>query len=203
MANILPSIGTTGIYRLTAPFDTKLHVNVPYTCIAIRRLSDLVNSGIDPLNSIYTANSLVEAVYVQDVKNEVSVLSLQSPSGHMVYVPNSYLAGYPDISGVRYATMAIGVNLGAIPESVNLTALQQKFISTAREYLGVTAEASIVALSEPVMVSETDSHALEAARQSNIDTIVTDYSKFLAKQAQLDTALAKIAELEAFIEANH
>ena len=89
---IIPPIETVGIWDLAAPFDSKLlstqngaaNNKIPYTLIAIRKLSDILAAGGDPETDHYTSNSLDHARYVADFNANSSILSLQDGSGDIV-----------------------------------------------------------------------------------------------------------------------
>jgi hypothetical protein len=121
----------------------------------------------------------------------------------VVYVPSSYLAAYPDGGGIPYRVMILSANVGAIPDSLDLSPIQQKIQDDITAILGVTATVRVSAVSNVMLLDSATAQALEAARQANITDNTTDYSKLVQMTAQRDAALQKIAELENYIASNN
>jgi hypothetical protein len=75
MSDLLPMLGAAGIYTLNAPFDKDLLANTQYTCVAIRKLVEIVAGGGDPFNDYYVPKNLDKSIYSQDLANDVSIVS--------------------------------------------------------------------------------------------------------------------------------
>lgn len=198
----IPPIGTSGVWTLNAPFATKLVAGAPYTLIGIRKLVDIVASGGDAEADYYTPNNLTPADYLSDVAADASILSLQDGSGDIVYVPSTYMNNYPNIGGEQYRVLALGVNLGLVPDNLDLSNVVAKVASDIKDTIGIVSKVDVVAISQPVIKSAVDAATLEAARQNNILSSDTDYAKYLQMKNERDAALVKVANLEAFILAN-
>lgn len=203
MANFIPSIGVKGLYHLLSPFDTALLPNVPYECTAIRSMSELVASGIDPQATYYTPAGLTTAIYLSDTAAQVRIITLQSDSGIPVYVPSTYLNTFPDIGGVPYTTLVLAINIGAIPDYLNLAYLKSKIAATVLENLGIVSEVKTVVVSQPTILSQATHATVEAAREAIVGVVSTDYARYLAAAAQRDSALKKIVELETYVFGLH
>lgn len=194
----IPPIGVSGIWSLSSPFKEKLQANVPYTLIAIRKLSDILNAGGDPEADYYTVNSLDITKYTTDFNNDVSILSLQHGGNAIVYVPSSYVMSYPDIGGVPYTSLALTIPIGAIPDSLDLSYLKTRLTAVVAETIGVTATVQTVAVSNKTLLTTADAQAAETARQAKVNTTMTDYAMYLQAAAQRDSALQKIQALEQY-----
>ena len=195
----IPPIGTTGIWSLPSPFSAKLLPSIPYTCIAIRKLSDITAAGGDPETDYYTVNSIDHIRFNSDLSAGVSILSLQGGSNSIIYVPSSFINNYPDIGGVPYTVLALAINIGAIPDTLDLSYLKQRIVSVISETIGVDASVNTIAVSAKALLTNADASVVETARQLKIGTVVTDYAKYLSAITERDNARAKIVELEAFI----
>jgi len=202
MNQYIPPIGTAGLYHLDAPFATLLIADLPYTCIGVRKLSDILAAGGNPLKDYYQSNSLTVDKFNEDYANDVCILSLQCSNGALLYVPTSFVLSYPDIGGVPYSTLALAISIGIVPDTLNLSYLQSKIVDDVRDIVGIDAVVNVVAISPPTLLSYDDSKAIEAARVAKITTTVTDYSKYLETLALLETARLKITELENYIIAH-
>jgi hypothetical protein len=200
MAGFIPPVGTKGLWTLLAPFNASLLPNVSYTCIAIRNISDVIAAGGDPQALFYTPAGLSADVYEADLASDVSILTLQNPSGLVVYVPTTYLTSYPDAGGVPYKTIILAVNLGPVPESLNLSYLQSKIADSVQEIIGVKPAITPVGASATVIIPNAQDSAIVAARAAIVGTVTTDYAKYLTAQNQLNAALQKIGILENYIK---
>jgi hypothetical protein len=200
--NLIPAISTRGLYTLEAPFNAQVLAGVPYTCVAVRKLEDIIAAGGDPKALYYDANNVAGSVYETDVANGVCIVSLQAVEGSWIYVPSSFISVMPDQGGIPYRTIVLGVSLGAIPDALDLGYIKTQIGALVKDNLGVESEIQEVAISPPGNLSQAEHDTLEAARQVNITNRTTERAKLLAVTAERDAALAKVAELEAYIIAN-
>lgn len=201
---LIPPIGAAGIYQLGAPYNGLLTTGVSYTCNAIRQMGDFVKRGVDPYTEYYKPYNLSEQVYTNDVQAGVSIVSLRSSGGHWVYVPTSYILSYPNIGGISYTGLVLAANLGPVPDYLDLTALKAKIRDVIIERIGIqTTEITTVAVTEKKLLTQADHIAIEAARAQNISDITTDYSKYLSEKNRADSLQTRLAELEAYVAANH
>ena len=199
MPGFIPSIGTKGVGQLLAPFQVLLVANVPYTCIAIRQLADIIVSGNDPQALYYTPNGLSTDTYQADVAAGVSILTLQDASGSIVYVPSSYLTSYPDAGGVPYQVVMLGINLGPLPKTFNLSYLKSKIQDDVQDFIGIQSNVFQQVGSAEIIISNAQDASITAARQAAVGTLTTDYAKLLTATTQLQSAFQKIQMLEAYI----
>lgn len=203
MPNVIPQIGTRGLYRLLEPFQAALQPGVAYSCVATRRLQDITAAGGDPQDQYYTPKGLTSERYQADLAANVCIVSLQSSAGHWVYVPSSFIDGAPDQGGIPYTTMALAISLSALPDSVDLSYLKTKLHDVVLDTLGVETTVRSVALSATTLLSQAEHNAIEAARQAKISNHSTDYAQRLVIEAQRDAAFQRIQLLEEFIRVNH
>lgn len=199
---LVPPIGTSGIFQLQAPFAAQLVTNAVYTCMAIRRIADIIQAGFDPFEKYYQPYGIARSVYDSNVAADACIVSLESSAGDWLFVPSAYILSYPDQNGVPYTSLVLGISLGPIPNHLNLSAIKQRIIDDVKDYIGVTSTVTTVAVSETKLIAQTISTGIEAARMAQITATTTDRSKLLLAQAQNSSLLSKIAELEAYIKLN-
>jgi hypothetical protein len=197
--NIVPTIGTKGVWTARAPFAASLLTSVIYTCASLRTFADITAEGKDPKAAYYTPNQLTNAQYQADVAAGAVIITLMAEDGSMVYVPSTYLASYPDGNGVGYRVLGVLVKLTALPDSLPLTTLLTKIQSDCLNLIGVVAETAVVSLSNLELINATDNANLETQRRSRITTNTTDYAALQAAQAQLDMYQQRCAQLEEYI----
>lgn len=199
MNYILPSINSNGIFQLKTPFDTDLTPSVPYTCLSIRTLSDMIGAGIDPEATIYAPKNLSHEIFAQDLVDGVSIIGLQSGSGDWVYVPTSYIASYPNGSGVPYTAVMIGVSLGAIPDALDVSGLQVEIGLLCTSILGVLPATKVVVVSKTQLIDDVVHEQLETIRLNRTTTDASSEMLIGDLQNQLQLANTKIGSLENYI----
>jgi hypothetical protein len=198
--NFIPQIGSKGVWKLLTPFDTALSPQTHYTCIGIRKLSDFSAAGEDAFITYYEPASLSKDTYIADLNNDVCIITLQQNSGSVVYVPSSYIDGFPDVNGYIYNSVVLAISLGALPETLDLTYIKSKIVDDVREIIGITSTVRTVVISEPKVIGTDDHNAITAARQANITAVKTDYANYIEAVAQRDSAYQKIQVLEQYIK---
>lgn len=204
MAFLLPNIGTSGQFVLKDPFAAKLlkgtnGSSVNYTLVAIRTFAEIVAAGGDVYNDYYLPLSIDKSLYLTDQQGGAVILTIQATDMSVLNVPNSYLASYPDGGSIPYTVMALGVKLGAVPDSLDLSDIATSIQNLIKDQLGINVTVDAVAVSNMSLVSQADHARLEAARKANITDTVTDSGKVRTLQTQLDAANALVQEYQAYI----
>jgi hypothetical protein len=196
---ILPNVGASGVIKLKDPFSGLCAANTPYEVTGVRTLQDIVASGQDPFALYYSPFGLDQTVYTSDVSNNVCILSLTASDGEVVYVPNSYLISLPIAMGVPYATMMVGINLGALPQDLSLTYFMDQVAELAHNILGVSAaEVRAMRASAITYLSVEDADTIETARQVVMDNVTTEMARRIAAETALNALQQKYNDLEAF-----
>lgn len=197
---ILPNIGASGVIKLKAPFDHLCAENVPYEVSGVRLLSDITATGQDPFGLYYQPYEIEEDKYLQDVKDGVCLLSLRSPTGETVFVPNSYLISLPVSMGIPYSTMMVAVNLGALPHDLSLSYFMAQVQAFAHDLLGVgNADVRAIKASTTTYLSVEDSETIENARKVIMQDVITDAAKLRTAEESLQQLRQTNDDLEAFI----
>ena len=199
MANFTPQLGVKGLYTCKEPFNQKLLANVLYTPVALRTFSDVIASGLDPFTEYYNPLEISKADYLKDVQAGVVIISFQSGSGPIIPIPSSYVTGQPDMGGVPYRTMMLVVQLQPVPDTYDLSFLQQRVQDTVFDTLGVNGTVTPVVASAPTVLSQAEHDSIDAARQVVIANNKTDYAKYLDAMRQLTDARNQIALLNQYI----
>lgn len=200
--NLIPPIGASGLYRLAQPYASQINLNISYTTMAVRKISDITALGKDPFVAFYEPYGLTEQQYEQDANSGVCIVSLQSNSGVWVYVPSSFIEAYPEVNGVPYISVALMVHLGALPDSLNLSYVRNTVRDTVMATLGITPDVQTVVTSAKTLIGQDNHMAAENARQANISSNTTDYSNALKYQDDNTALRSRITQLEAYILEN-
>lgn len=196
---ILPTIGSSGYFRLKAPLSTLIIENEVYTCRAIRTLNDYLANNEDPLTDVYKNYGLSDAEYQTDIASNASIVSLQSDSGHWLYIPARYIDSYPLTNGIPYRTVMIGISLPSLPVDKDISYVGTDLTNLIKDRLGVTPVIKQVETSRPVLVDKATHDQLTAERALVAKVGETDSSRYQKLMVDFNTALRKIAMLEKYI----
>lgn len=201
-ASITPNIGAQGVYTLAAPFNALVIPNITYTCRAIRKLEDIIGNGEDPYDVYYKPHNLTKNDFLRNLNNNDCIVSLQSSAANWIYVPSSYILSYPSGAGVKYQAMMIGISLGTIPSSLDLSNLETEIKDLVYHSIGVEATTKQVVVSADLLIDNDTSDTLETVRKNR--TVVKESSALtIARLNQENITLqTKLAELERFISVN-
>lgn len=198
---LIPKISQTGIFDLDLPFKNKLLPDVVYVCVAVRRIDELINSGVDPFKSFYLPHNLDITKYEQDVANGMLIVTIKAiGTQELLHVPSTYILGLPKAGGVAYTALSACVELGPLPNDYNLQVLKDRLKDLVKDVVGIAnAEVFIAATSTTKIVSDKTHEGLVAARQVNIAATPTDRALLLAEIEKNRALTQKVAELEKFI----
>lgn len=198
MSQLLPTIQASGLWVLKSPYQHLLDRETWYTCIAVRRIEDLLRLGVDVYKDYYQTYKLDDNTYQTDIKAGVCIITVKDTSGVAYSFPSSYLASFPKGGGIPYQVLALAIDLGAIPVDKDLSHLQTALKELVQSTLGVTNEARLVNLSTVELVDRASHLRLEAERARLITKHVLPVVKVQQLEAELAKAKNYIAELERF-----
>jgi hypothetical protein len=199
----LPALGSSGTYVLDAPFNTKILDNERLTCKAIRKMSDLVAKNIDVHETIYKANGVDDAIYEEDVVNDIEIVSLQSDVGHWLDIPARFIIKYPIVNGVAYRSFSLVINLPQLPVNNDISFINTELEEYFKDSLGVNTVTKLVETSRVIMV-DNDLHIAKQNERNMIKTGEFTYrSKYVNLLQKYNDCLVKIGELEQYILANY
>lgn len=196
----VPQIGTTGVFSLIAPFTIS---TVDYTVTSITVISTLIELGINVFNTYYSPNNLSNNIYQTDLANNVTIVTLESPDGPTVSVPSSYISGMPVEQAVPYSRLVVSLDLGLLPDILNLSNLLSDLQTIANNYVGVNSTPALHKIYTGTSYSQSEYTTLEAQRLLNVQKYISFYTAKLDADAQLANARTQITMLEqALIAAN-
>ncbi len=202
MAGFVPQIGAVGVYTLAAPYDSQLTPQVAYTCRSLRELSDIAAAGETIWERYYEPLGVSQEAYQQDLADNVCIVGLHAGTGEWVYVPSSFIVKAPDINGVLYSPVVLGVSLGAIPDTYQLDGLISRIESMVEATIGIKPTIKGMLISQPALISYEESERLEAVRQAAITDNESDYSKLQQALSALALTQSKLQQLEAWVKNN-
>ena len=198
MARNTPPLHAKGVYTLKTPWTTV--GDALYEAIAIRSFEDFIERGEDAYTRFYASKGLTRELYEADKAAGAHIVTLQSPVSAVIHVPDTYIEKFPDLTNVAYKRVVCTVELGALPDGVDLTHLKASLASVSSDITGVEAVvAEFIAPSAGVVSA--DQHATqEAARQAAITNRTTDRATVLSQQETIDAQAEKIRQLQQLIQ---
>lgn len=199
---LIPEIGSVGKFSFKDPYSKLTPIETKLVCKSIRKITELLSRNESVFELHYKPHGLTEAQYKQDLKDDVSIISLQAESGVWFYVPSSYLLSYPNTNGVIYTRIILGVGLGAISDNLDLTGINAAISGLIYDQLGLRCEIKPVVASQSTVVSYEDHEKIELIRKSNIKLYKSETTLLAEAVQERNLALAKIKELELFIKNN-
>lgn len=202
---LTPPLNTSGRYVLKAPWVA--NPGVLYTCAAIRSFDDIYKLGYDVYKIYYESMGVINGTLVNgssfDFQSEKrqypNIITLLGNDNTVIYVPDTFIARFPDTADVKYSHIVLSVSLGSLPDYLDLTELKNNVADAVTNVTGVTAtinEHRAPSTNNPTSVQH---DALEAARLSLVTNQTTLTAKLLKAQADLQLANQKIQALTAII----
>lgn len=206
---VIPSVGSRGTFVIRDPFAALVpQTEIPgaavrLTCVATRKLTELVQNGENPFTDYYTPQGLDASAYQADLKAGAVIVTLQADDQSMVKVPSTYISSFADPNGIPYQVMVLTALLGALPANIDLTFVNQQVVQVLHDSLGVDTTVKIGVVSRTAVMNQSDSKNIETARQAKIANSQTDHAKLLAAQQQIAVLTAKVSSLEQYIINNN
>lgn len=191
-----PSIYARGKYEVLAPFA--LVPDVSYTAIAIRSFRDVQAEGIDIFAAYYEPKGLDRAKYDTDRVNAVSLVTLAADEHPQVIIPTSYIKTVPLSVGTGFSRMVLAVDIGVLPDSLDLSYLNAEIKSLVSDLTGLTEDVEVKTYTAPVTGLLTPEQA-EAFEQNRLAAI-KGRATFYAHNKQLEEELVRLREINARYE---
>ena len=191
MSNLTPTIGVKGKFKFKPPFNTRIGSEVNLECIAIRTFADVISQGRDPFKYFYSVYNLTKEQFGQDTVTNSKLISLRAEDGAFFVVPQSFILEYPPLTGIPYSNIALAINLGSLPETMELDFIRTGVSKLIKDYLGVDTEVKTVKISKKEIIDYNQHLTLESARQSLIAENKSDKAKLIEAQDIIDKLRAE------------
>lgn len=181
-----PPLHAKGLYTVTAPFSTA--PNTLYECVAIRSFQELLQQGVDIFTQYYEPVGLDNTDYTNDLAAGANLITLLSDTAPALRLPDTYIAAYPDMTGVAYNQVILSLSLGPLPDYLDLTFAKQQIAAVASDTLGLEPQVNVYIAPSTGSMSQAEADAHEVSRQAAIKNRTTDHAQLLVLQAQLEQA---------------
>ena len=163
---VTPVPGQEGIYVANTPFA--IDTTTIFRCEAIRTFPELIRKGVDVFTEYYHPVGLDRKEYNEDAALGVSIVTLKSVDGQIVYLPNSFIASIPGQTGLTYQRNIIVADLGPVPGYVNVEQIEADIKTLIGRYIGVDAKMAITVLKHEGVFTDEEHIRMENLRKLNI-----------------------------------
>lgn len=183
-----------GLFTLLSPFTINSTIN--YKVTALTLLTTLVENGINVFSTYYSPNGLTNLQFQTDLSNGVSLVTLESNDGPTVYVLSNYVNTLPSSISVPYSRLVVSIDLGELPDSINLDLLQSNLTSVTTSMIGVNAVTKLHVIPSITNYSQSQSTIMEAIRNLNITNSQSFYTGMINAINNLTKASTRLNMLQ-------
>ena len=195
-----PPLHCFGLYGLRMPLVAD--PTVTYSCMAIRTFNDIEKLGIDVFKTYFEPMGLVESDYTDSKNVNANIITLMSDAG-VIYVPDTFIETFPSMTQYTYNVAVLSVSLGAVPDYLDTSFLQQQLAGVCSDVIGVVPTVNLHIGASTGSITPDQHQINEAARLAAIKIRVTDRAKYLAAQSTITDLQAKITAMTTVLKAHN
>lgn len=151
---VLP-IGLKAVFTFLPPFDEK-YSNKEYEVAEIRKLKAIVDSEGFPFENIYQPLAMTKDDYVDDLNENIPIVTLTQDNETYLYVPMDRIKEIPPFVGRTATELLITFSLGVVPDDVNITPLVDNIRMMVNDTLNLQPEVIATPGGPTVLMSDED-----------------------------------------------
>ena len=157
MTYIIPPINTKGVFIFHPPYADDTNINKKeYEVIEIRKIKALHDDGLDPLNSIYIKAGLTKEDFIEDLNNDVPIVTLSADGDQYLYIPADRIKETPAIIGHTATERLVTLSLGLMPDDINLEMLYENIAIMVNDTISVKPDLTEHPGGPTVLMSDED-----------------------------------------------
>ena len=157
MTYIIPPINTKGVFIFHPPYADDTNINKKeYEVIEIRKIKALHDDGLDPLNSIYIKAGLTKEDFIEDLNNDVPIVTLSADGDQYLYIPADRIKEMPAIIGHTATERLVTLSLGLMPDDINLETLYENIAIMVNDTISVKPDLTEHPGGPTVLMSDED-----------------------------------------------
>jgi hypothetical protein len=198
MTSVIPQIGIKGRWEVKSPFATK--PGLLYTLGAIRTFIDIENNGVNVFETYYGPMTISQAVYNDDRRKGVMILTLLSDTDAPLYIPSSFVTSYPSLDSKPYHHVVLSASCGALPVTASLDFLVTQVAKVISDTIGVVPTINIGVVPLLSVVTPEEHETNEAKREAAISNRTTDYARLAEEQRKNALLSQRLAVAESIIK---
>jgi len=187
-------IGKKYAFEAYSPYDSFISPNKAYLVVTKRPIFDLKNAGVDVFKEVYEAYGRTEEEYLNDINNNVYILTLTEDTVNNGYVPENMVTILDkSYSGLLYNEFLVGIKIGLFKSDFDFTNFQNELEEFVRSSLGVDAKIQISKSSSETYLSEETYTELENTRKSVSDnSIFSKYERYEDRIELLEDKIKRV-----------
>lgn len=210
---VTPTINVKGLFELRAPWQSV--EGRLYQVLAIRAFDDIYRLGIDVYRTYYKPMGLIDKAldptetptipldFEAEIKDNVHIVTLVGDDGQYIYVPDSFIVGYPRNDTIPYQHVVLSVSLGALAEDVDTSPIEDEIKELVKSRFGIADPVVELHVAQSDMAVTPEQHyELTQARIGASNTTRSAYASSVSLQNELNTAQQTIFTLIAILKAN-
>lgn len=157
MTYIIPPINTKGVFIFHPPYADDTNINKKeYEVIEIRKIKALHDDGLDPLNSIYIKAGLTKEDFIEDLNNDVPIVTLSADGDQYLYIPADRIKEMPAIIGHTATERLVTLSLGLMPDDINLEMLYENIAIMVNDTISIKPDLTEHPGGPTVLMSDED-----------------------------------------------
>lgn len=198
MRPVTPPLYAKGRWESRYPF-TVSPTDI-YICKGINSFDDLLSRGINPYTVYYEPYGIPLTQYHKDRRLLANIVTLMSDTQPTVFIPDTYIRKYPDVTTVPYSHVVLSLSLGAVPETLSLHDFKVKIREFGYASLGLAVEIKEhIAGNVTEGVDQEVHDVLEQNRLTRLEKNRTDHAKVLMLERELKHLKEKYNIMENFL----
>lgn len=189
------SLGTRGIFKGKAPFELP---NSIQQCVEISTIQQLLRRNI-PIWELSYEPYVARTAYNQDVKFNVTVLTLEDDAGNIRYHPEIYVQALELNDYLEYKEVALVINLGSHSTHKTFSELIGRVKSMVREVEGVIPAISTAHISKAETVSYSKHIDILHDREVGKANVQDPYTLIKERDAYIGVLEARLRNFVLFV----
>ncbi len=191
VSKITPYVGIKGTFDLKDPWVS--NPGEQYEIVAVRNLSELARTGIDPKKSIYAAMGLIDGSgsfsWEAEERSNPFILTLKGSAGNVITIPDTYINSYPDTSVILYQRAIIAVDMGIFPEDEDLTSIANDLAELAALRTGMPASSKVHRIPLKDQPTVEQHNAYEKVRKYNKPESISNTEEVLSLRLEKESLI--------------
>lgn len=191
----VPPLDVIGPFTFTGPFAQ--YNGQLLKCLSVEDMGLLAKRGVDIQGEYYQPYNLTMDAYLADFDAGAKLVTLASVDEHVeVVVPSTYIESMPSGSYVPYSRLILTVDLGLLPDELDLNAAQAEVAAILLQTLGRTPEVDIVRMAMEGGVTREQHTIMETNRLHEIQATPSDKAQIERLERRLAEEVGRNAQLE-------
>lgn len=189
---LFPRVRLKGLFTFSAPFDS--YSGIEMEVIADKTIGYYSSVGRDLLEDLYMANGLTADVFETHRTVGVRILTFRYMDSLTVDIPSFYITKIPnDVLGFKWFQFV--VSLGILPETIDLTRVQESVAQVLLSDMGITTEVLLSTSEITGSVNVEDLEVQEQVRKNAVQNASTLLKDKMALEQQVENLKGQVDHL--------